>query len=76
MNCDEAGTLVASYADGEVDSLQERSIEQHLRGCAACAAKHREVLALRARIGAEVPCFAAPPALRERSSSMNRSIAG
>ena len=57
MNCNEAGTLVARYADGEVDSLQGRSIEQHLRGCAACAAKHQDLLALRARIGAEVPYF-------------------
>lgn len=66
MNCDEAGTLVARYADGEVDSLQERSIEQHLRGCASCAAKHQDVLALRAQIEEQVPYFAAPPALRER----------
>jgi anti-sigma factor RsiW len=66
MNCDEAGTLVASYADGEVDDLQRRSIEQHLRGCAACAAKHQDLLALRAHIRSEVPYFTAPPALRSR----------
>ena len=66
MNCNEAGTLVARYADGEVDSLQGRSIELHLRGCAACAAKHRGVLALRAQIRAEVPYFPATLALRER----------
>ena len=59
MNCNEAGMLVAKYADGEIDSLQGRSIEQHLRGCAACSAKHQDLLALRARIGAEVPYFAA-----------------
>jgi anti-sigma factor RsiW len=66
MNCNEAATLVARYADGEIDGLQGRSIEQHLRGCVACAAKHQEIIALRARIGAEVPYFSAPPALRER----------
>jgi len=66
MNCNEAGMLVAKYADGEVDSLQGRSIEQHLRGCAACAAKHQDLLALRAQIGAEVPYFTATPELRER----------
>jgi anti-sigma factor RsiW len=66
MNCNEAGTLVARYADGEIDSLQGRSIEQHLRSCAACAAKHQGVLALRAQIRTEVPYFPAPPALRER----------
>ncbi|HEY2862172.1 MAG TPA: zf-HC2 domain-containing protein [Casimicrobiaceae bacterium] len=70
MNCNETGTLVARYADGEVDSLERRSIEQHLRGCAACAAKHRDLVALRAQIRAEVPHFAAPPALRERVRAM------
>ena len=66
MNCDEAGTLVARYADGEIDDLQSRSIEQHLRGCGNCAAKHQGVLALRARIRAEAPYFPATAALRER----------
>jgi anti-sigma factor RsiW len=66
MNCNEAGTLVACYADGEIVTLQGRSIERHLRGCAACTAKHQAVLELRARINAEVPYFTAPPALRER----------
>jgi anti-sigma factor RsiW len=66
MICNEAGSLIAAYADGEVDSAQGRSIEQHLRSCAACAAKHQEVLALRARIRAEVPYLQAPSALRER----------
>ena len=66
MNCNEAGMLVERYADGESDALQRRSIEQHLRGCATCAAKHQDLLALRARIGAEVPYFTATPALRER----------
>jgi anti-sigma factor RsiW len=66
MNCNEAGTLVASYADRQIDGVQGRSIELHLRGCAACAAKHRGVLALRAQIRAEVPYYPATPALRER----------
>jgi len=66
MNCNELATVVGSYADGEVDSVQGRSIEQHLRGCPGCAARHQAILALRARIQAEVPHFQAPPALRER----------
>src|SRR5258707_7631047 len=66
MNCNEAGTLVARYVDGDIDSVQGRSIEQHLHACAACAAKHQGLLALRAQIRAEVPYFPATPALRER----------
>jgi anti-sigma factor RsiW len=66
MNCNEAATVIAGYADGEVDSARGRSIEDHLRSCATCTARHQEVLALRARIRAELPYFAAPPALQER----------
>jgi len=66
MNCNEAGTMVGRYADGEIDDLQARSIEQHLRGCSGCAAKHQELLALRVRIRAEVPYFTAAPAFRAR----------
>lgn len=70
MNCNEAGTLVAAYADGELDGIRRRSIEKHLRDCAVCAAKHQGLLTLRARLRAEVPYFAAPPALRTRVRAM------
>lgn len=66
MNCSEAAILVAAYADRELDSLREHSVEKHLRGCAACAAKQHEVLSLRARLRAELHYFPAPQALRER----------
>jgi anti-sigma factor RsiW len=70
MNCNEAGTLVAGYADGEIEGLRGRSIDQHLRGCTACATQYQSVLTLRARIRAEVPYFPAPAALRTRVSSL------
>ena len=66
MNCNEVGTLVAAYADRELDRLREHAIEKHLHGCAGCAAIHHNVLALRARLRAEVPYFPASPALRAR----------
>ncbi len=66
MNCSEAEILVTAYADRELDGLREHAIEKHLRGCAACAAKHRDALALGTRLRAEMPYFEAPPALRER----------
>lgn len=75
MNCNEAATLVAGYADAELNGLRGRSIEQHLRGCTACSAKHQGVLTLRARIRAEVPYFRAPAALRERVRALSRSAA-
>ena len=66
MNCNEAESLIAAYADRELNGRRQRSIEAHLVHCGACARQHRGVLALRARLRAEVPCFAAPPALRGR----------
>jgi anti-sigma factor RsiW len=66
MNCKQAEALVAAYTDGEVDTLRNYSIKKHLRGCAACTARQRDILALRARIRTEVPYFVAPPALHAR----------
>jgi anti-sigma factor RsiW len=66
MNCKQAESLVAAYADGEVDALRNYSIERHLLGCAGCAAKHSGMLSLRTRIRAEVPYFVASPALQAR----------
>jgi anti-sigma factor RsiW len=66
MNCNDADDLVVRYADDEVHGLERYSVERHLRECGKCAGKHADLLALRARVRAEVPYFAAPPGLRER----------
>jgi anti-sigma factor RsiW len=66
MNCNEAATLVAAYADGEIDGLRSHLLKRHLRGCAGCATQYQSLLALRARLRAEVPYFPASPALRAR----------
>jgi anti-sigma factor RsiW len=66
MNCKQLETLVAAYADGELDALRTYPMKQHLHGCNGCAAKHRSILALRERIRAEVPKFVASPALHAR----------
>ena len=66
MNCKQAETLVAAYADGEVDALRNYSIKKHLLGCAGCAASYQSMLELRARIRTEVPYFVASPALQAR----------
>lgn len=73
MNCDQAAALVGAYADGELDGLKRQSVAKHLRACAACAAQHAEILALRQRLRSEVPYFAAPPGLRERVQAMAAS---
>lgn len=70
MNCNEATTLVAAYADGEIDGQQSPVLKQHLLGCANCAAQYQSVLALRAQLRTEVPYFPASPALRARVGAM------
>jgi anti-sigma factor RsiW len=66
MNCNEAATLVAAHADGEIDRLRAHSLAKHLRGCAQCAERHEAVLALRRRLHAEIEYHLAPPALKQR----------
>jgi anti-sigma factor (TIGR02949 family) len=66
MNCHDAETLIAAYADGEVDRLRNFKIRKHLRACPSCAAKHDALLALRAQVRAEAPRYPAPPGLRAR----------
>jgi anti-sigma factor RsiW len=73
VKCEQAESLVAAYADGEVGGLSRHSVEKHLRVCARCAARHAEVLALRARLRAEVPYYAPPPGLAERMREIVRS---
>src|ERR1700693_4859554 len=66
MNCKQLETLVAAYADGELDALRTYPMKKHLLDCIGCAARYRSILALRARIRAEVPTFVASPALHAR----------
>ena len=66
MNCTEAEASIPRYADGELGALERRPIERHLRGCAQCAARHADILALHERLRSDAPYFAAPPGLRER----------
>jgi anti-sigma factor RsiW len=70
VKCEHAQPFVEAYADGELQGIRRHSVEKHLRTCARCAAAHAEILALRARVRAEVPYFAAPPGLQERVRAM------
>jgi anti-sigma factor RsiW len=66
MNCKQVETLVAAYTDGEVDALRGYSIRKHLLGCAGCTVRQHNIVALSARIRAEIPYFVASPALQAR----------
>jgi anti-sigma factor RsiW len=66
MTCDEAKILLHALIDGELDAGHAREVEDHIAGCAACAAElaaWREIS--KAVAGADLR-YTAPPALRRR----------
>jgi anti-sigma factor RsiW len=67
MKCAEAAALLSAYVDRETDWLHAHALRRHLRTCPHCAAEHDALVALRARIQAEVPRFAAPSPLMSRA---------
>src|SRR5437764_12406480 len=75
MNCNEATTLVAAYADGEMDEPRGDAIKKHLLGCNGCTTQYRSVLALRAQLRAEIPYCPASPQLRARVHALLGAVA-
>ena len=66
MTCDEAEILLHALIDSELDAGHAREVEDHIAGCAACAAAltdYREMS--RAVAGADLH-YKAPPELRRR----------
>ena len=66
MTCDEAEILLHALMDGELDAGHAREVEDHLAGCARCAAQlasYREMSNSVARAGLG---YTAPPTLRRR----------
>lgn len=67
MDCHETTALLQAYSDSELDPVRSATIERHLVGCADCAARRDELVALRERIRAEAPYYPAPQAVRARA---------
>jgi anti-sigma factor RsiW len=66
MTCEEADVLLHALIDGELDAGHAREVEEHVAGCAACAAElaaYREMS--KAVAGANLR-YTAPPQLRRR----------
>jgi anti-sigma factor RsiW len=66
MRCDEAEILLQALIDGELDAGHAREVENHVAGCARCAAllaEYREMSRLIAEAG---PRYTAPLGLRRK----------
>src|SRR5437868_7312272 len=66
MTCDEAEILLHALMDGELDAGHAREVEEHIAGCAACAAElaaYREMSQAMATVKMK---YTAPLALRRR----------
>ena len=66
MNCPQAGLLMGSYADGELDATGILELEKHLRDCPACALAFRNVQNLKKSLKQDPLFFTAPPGLGQK----------
>lgn len=76
MECDEVRPRIDASIDGELSPAQEREVQRHLDGCAACRAEHDAVLAIRQAVR-RAEYHAAPEALRTRiAAALEREPGG
>ena len=66
MTCDEAEILLHALMDGELDAGHAREVEEHIAGCAACAAQLAAYREMSQAIAAADMKYTAPLALRRR----------
>ena len=66
MTCDEARILLHALIDGELDAGHAREVEDHIAGCAACAAELAAYRTMSKAIAGADLRYTAPPALRRR----------
>jgi len=60
----DACETLPDYVLGALDEPERRGFEAHLRGCAACALEHEDLLPVRDALAASVPPRTPPPGLR------------
>jgi Predicted transmembrane transcriptional regulator (anti-sigma factor) len=65
MNHDQIRELLHAYSDGELDLVNAREVEQHLRACGECRGVEEQIRALHAAIINDAPAFRAPAHLRK-----------
>ena len=65
MTHEEIRELIHPYADGELDVVNAREIEQHLTGCDDCRRLEQRVRRLRTALRDSAPAYRAPVRLRK-----------
>ena len=65
MTHEEIRELIHPYADGELDVVNAREIEQHLTGCDDCRRLEQRVQLLRMALRNNAPAYRAPARLRK-----------
>jgi anti-sigma factor RsiW len=66
VDCQQLEPLLHAYVDGELDLSKTLEIEEHLRGCPACAQMHRSIQTVQSRVRREAVYFTPPAHLRAR----------
>jgi anti-sigma factor RsiW len=69
MNCQQAKSLVAPYADGELEAASILELEPHLKTCPTCARELRNLQGLKKVLKQDALYFSAPAELRRRIKS-------
>jgi anti-sigma factor RsiW len=72
MACERWTEKLDAYADGELPAAEARELDEHLRGCASCAAEGLRKVQLKRAVQAAGQKFTPDPAFRNR---IQRSIA-
>ena len=66
VTCNDFGTLLHGYMDGELDLVRHVEIEDHLRTCSRCSRIYQAQLALRSALKSDELYFRAPARLERQ----------
>lgn len=70
LSCDDAGELLSAALDGELEATEAAALDEHLAGCAGCAARGERLAEVRDAFRSLTP--AAPP--RDLASAVMERI--
>ena len=76
MVCEDKGSLLHAYLDGELDLVHSLELEEHLKACSACARKLEDEQTLRKALRAGGFYHRAPGSLAERVRAAVRREVG